>query len=109
MAFAIEVILYAHIFIIIVCVLFYIIEFFSGIGWVVNRLILPNKSDKVIRVQSEFYSLVYFFINLIFIIGYAHINDSAPQNYRFWHWLILIIPLSFAFRKFIEFIQHKFN
>lgn len=109
MVYAAEVILKAHFFLGVIYLLLFTFEYFLNVIGPITRMFLSGKTQKDIENTSNGHGLIYLLTNIGWVTADAYIGSNSSTDFRFWQWLVLIIPLSLGFRKMIESIQYRFN
>ena len=109
MSYALKVIFTAHLFLFALCVISILAELIFNKSGYIHRLFLPGKTQRQIERTSKGYSLLYFVVNLIWLWVDAYFKNNAPESFRFWQFLMIIVPLNLAFRHGIKYIQDRFN
>lgn len=87
----------AHLYMVVIVLSSYVFEKMFGF-----KLLIDNfnwkKSDYQAAGSSDVLSLLYFVVSLIVLLYNVYGRKSAPADYAFWKWLIIIIPLTVLFR-----------
>lgn len=75
------------------------------------KLILDDltwkKSKEMASGSADVFASLYFVISLLVLLYNVYIKHNAPTDYRFWKWLVIMVPLTVIFRKLYYKLQAK--
>ena len=98
MKYVLYIILKAHIYMIYIVVSSFVLEEITRHRL---KLLIYNfkwkKSKEMARGTADFLSSLYFIFSLIFLLYDVYIKKNAPEDYNFWKWLVIMIPLTILF------------
>lgn len=64
-----------------------------------------KKSEYMAKGSADLLASLYFIVSLLVLLYNVYIKNNAPENYAFWKWLIIMLPLTIIFR----IIYYKFT
>ena len=99
----------AHLSILIILLILFLVEYALGFEWIIKSTIKKNKSDDDMKYKTMFLTLIYFIVNLGVYFLDAYYLSNKPDNFSFGKWLFPVILLTIIFRKLINYIQLRFN
>lgn len=105
MEYIIKVLLRAHIFLLLIVLISYIIEKITGLILIVTAFLEEKKDYNEARGNTGLFTILYFLYLLIFLLYDVYIANHASESYAFWKWLIVVIPLTSLF----VILFHKFQ
>lgn len=97
MRYVVMIIIEAHLYMIVILLVSYILEKMFKIRLLIDSF-RWKKSDYLAGGAADFYSLLYFLFSLLFLLFDLYVRKTVSENYTFWKWLIIMIPLTILFR-----------
>lgn len=90
-------ILEAHLYIVCIILASYVIEKITNLKLLIDDF-KWEKSEYMAKGSAGLFSTLYFLISLAVLLFHVHGKKDAPEDYAFWKWLIIMIPLTVIFR-----------
>lgn len=100
MIYTIHILIKAHLFIIMIVVVSYVIEKLSNYKWKLLYFSFTEfkKSKYMTRSLADGHSFFYFLFCLGTLVIDAYVNNNATTDFAFWKWSIIMIPLTVLVR-----------
>lgn len=106
MEFIIKNIILSHIIVIILIFIIYLIELKTPI----RSIFYVFKYKKTLEnatAFADFFSVVYFVFCLLIHLFSCYSIQKIPDDYSFWIWIIIMLPLAILFNKFLYKFTNK--
>lgn len=97
MNFTISIILEAHIYMILVVLFSFIVERLFGFKLLIDDFTW-KKSDRMALASANIAAIFYFIISLGTLVYNVYARGNAPEDYSFWQWLLIVLPLTVLVR-----------
>ncbi len=105
MIYIIKLIFVAHIYLLLITIVSYIIEKITGLILIVTLFSEPKKNRDEAEGNTGLFTILYFTFLLLFLLYNIYIAKNAPDTYTFWKWLVIVIPLTIIF----AIVFHKYQ
>jgi hypothetical protein len=104
MKYVLFLIIEAHLYIICIVLVSYILEKVTNLKLLVDNF-RWEKSDYMAKGAAGFQSTLYFLASMCVLLYHVYIKGDAPEEFAFWKWLIIMAPLTILFRV----LQYQFQ
>lgn len=108
MKYILSLILEAHLYIVCIILASYIIEKTTNLKLLIDSF-KWKKSDYMAKGGADFYAFLYFVISLMVLLYHVYSKKDAPEDYAFWKWLIIMLPLTILLRILYYNCQQKIH
>ncbi len=98
MRFVLFLILEAHLYIICIILVSYVIERVTGLKLIIDAFFDEEKEEDIANGAASFNSIGYFTISLIVFLYHLYIKKTELGANAFWKWLLIMLPLTIIFR-----------
>ena len=97
MNYLISLVVKTHFYLLVIVLVSFVVERLTNLKLLIHDFNW-KKSDFMAGGSADLLSVIYFLIGLGVLLYDAYYKGNAPESFRFWHWLVIMLPLTVLVR-----------